>query len=221
MKSTTSTSTDRQGIKAVIFDLDGVLIDAKDWHYEALNRALGLFGLNIPRDDHIVTYDGLPTKKKLEMLSIEHGLPTALHDFINRMKQRYTMELIYTRCRPMFQHQYALSRLRDAGIRLAVASNSIRETLDLMVEKAGLMSLVEFTLSNRDVQKAKPDPEIYQLAITKLGLNPKECLIVEDNPNGIKAAEASGAHLLEVGSVYDVNYENLFSRIRQIEGVSR
>ena len=51
-------------IKAVIFDLDGVLIEAKDWHYESLNRALGLFGLEIPRDDHLVTYDGLPTKKK-------------------------------------------------------------------------------------------------------------------------------------------------------------
>lgn len=78
-------------IKAVIFDMDGVLIDAKDWHYEALNQALELFGYKISRYDHLVTFDGLPTKKKLEMLTIEKGLPKGLHKFINHMKQIYTM----------------------------------------------------------------------------------------------------------------------------------
>lgn len=53
-------------IKAVLFDMDGVLIDAKDWHYEALNKALGLFGLGISRYDHLHTFDGLPTNVKLE-----------------------------------------------------------------------------------------------------------------------------------------------------------
>ena len=72
-------------IKAIIFDMDGVLIDAKEWHYEALNRALSLFGLSISRYDHLTTYDGLPTKKKLEMLSLERDLPRELHSFINEM----------------------------------------------------------------------------------------------------------------------------------------
>jgi beta-phosphoglucomutase-like phosphatase (HAD superfamily) len=89
-------------IKAIIFDMDGVLIDAKDWHYEALNRALGLFGMEISRYDHLVSYDGLPTKKKLEMLSLERGLPYSLHEFINEIKQQYTMELVYTKCNRFF-----------------------------------------------------------------------------------------------------------------------
>ena len=76
-------------IKAVIFDMDGVLIDAKDWHYEALNRALELFGYTISRYDHLVTYDGLPTRKKLEMLTKERDLPKELHSFINEMKQQF------------------------------------------------------------------------------------------------------------------------------------
>ena len=76
-------------IKAIIFDMDGVLIDAKDWHYEALNRALKLFGYNISRYDHLVTFDGLPTRKKLEMLTREHGLPPSLHGFLNfRLRRR-------------------------------------------------------------------------------------------------------------------------------------
>ena len=68
-------------IKAVIFDMDGVLIDAREWHYEALNRALRLFGMEISRTDHLTTFDGLPTRRKLEMLSSTNGLPVELHGF--------------------------------------------------------------------------------------------------------------------------------------------
>ena len=205
-------------IKAVIFDMDGLLIDAKDWHYEALNRSLALFGFSISRYDHLVTFDGLPTSRKLEMLSVERGLPKSLHPFINEMKQRYTMEYVYTRCKPRFVHQYALSKLKSEGIRLALASNSIRNTVDMMMEKADLDQYLDFKLSNQDVKKAKPDPEIYNVAISRLGLKPEECLIAEDNQNGVKAALASGAHLFKVDTVNDVTYKKLSARIREIEG---
>lgn len=205
-------------IKAVIFDLDGVLIDARDWHFEALNKSLNLFGLSISRDDHIVTFDGLPTRKKLEMLSLDRGLPNKLHTFINKMKQKYTMELIFTQCKPTFHHEYALSQLKKKNVKMAVCSNSIRITLDMMIEKAGLNSYFDFTLSNQDVGKPKPDPEIYITAIQKLGLSPDQCLIVEDNANGLKAAEASGAHILKVNSPNDVHWDNLSTRIQQLGG---
>lgn len=204
-------------IKAVIFDMDGVLIDAKEWHYEALNKALALFGFNISRYDHLVTYDGLPTSRKLDMLSVERGLPRSLHKFINDMKQRYTMEYVYMRCKPKFIHQYALARLKADGYKLALASNSVRSSVDMMMEKADLHQYLDFELSNQDVKKAKPDPEIYKVAIKKLGLEPSECLICEDNQNGIKAAIASGAHLFKVGTVNDVTYQNLKRRIDEIE----
>jgi beta-phosphoglucomutase len=204
-------------IKAVIFDMDGVLIDAKDWHYEALNKALSLFGFEINRYDHLVTYDGLPTKKKLEMFSLEKGLPEGLHHFINQMKQNYTMEITYAKCKPIFTHQRALSRLKKDGYKLSLCSNSIRDTIDLMMEKSDLMQYLDFSLSNQDVKKAKPDPEIYNKAIAKLGLRPSECLILEDNKNGIKAALDSGGHLLKIQTVEDVNYENIKNRIIEIE----
>jgi len=204
-------------IEAVIFDMDGVLIDARDWHFEALNRALGLFGYAISRFDHLVTYDGLPTKKKLEMLSLERGLPLQLHDFLNQLKQDYTLEMIYTRCKPIFYHEYALARLHAEGLRLAVASNSIRATVELMMERAALRPYFDVLLSNQDVSKAKPDPEIYTLAIKKLGLTPRQCLIVEDNPNGIKAAEAAGAHVMVVGGIADVTFQNIATHIARAE----
>jgi beta-phosphoglucomutase-like phosphatase (HAD superfamily) len=204
-------------IKAVIFDMDGVLIEAKDWHYESLNKALNLFGYEISRVDHLTTFDGLPTKMKLEMLSKEKGLPIELHSFINEMKQIYTIELIHQLCKPNFIHEYAVSTLKTNGYKLAVASNSIRKTIELMMEKSFLSKYMDIMLSNEDVTNAKPDPEIYITTIERLNLNPEECLILEDNENGIRAAKASKAHVMIVNDVYDVTLENITNRIKEIE----
>ena len=204
-------------IKAIIFDMDGVLIDAKDWHYESLNKALGIFGNEISRYDHLVTFDGLPTKKKLEMLSLEGGFPNGLHSFVNDLKQQYTMDIVYSKCKPVFQHQYALSKLKNSGYSLAVCSNSIRNTIETMMEKSGLAPYLDFIISNQDVKHGKPDPEMYNKAISKLELKPNECLIVEDNENGIKAALASGANLLKVENPNDVHYYNIINRIKELE----
>ena len=204
-------------IKAVLFDMDGVLIDAKDWHYEALNRALGLFGAEISRYDHLHTFDGLPTRVKLEMVSEGQFLPKELHGFINELKQDYTAELIHQKCHPMFHHEYALSRLRSEGYQIAVCSNSIRSTIELMMEKAHLKQYLDLIVSNEDVKKAKPDPEMYITAMQKLGLHPDECIVVEDNPKGIQAGKASGAAVLEVATVYDVDYENSSRQIKECQ----
>ena len=203
-------------IKAILFDMDGVLIDAKEWHYEALNKALDLFGMKISRFDHLTTFDGLPTKKKLEMLSKERHLPRELHDFINEMKQQYTMEIVHTECKPQFIHEYALSRLKSEGYKIAVCSNSIRNTVTTMMDKASLTGYIDLMISNEDVTHGNPDPEMYKLAMKTLGLKPDECLIVEDNENGIKAAKGAGGNLLVVRDVYDTNYTNISSRIKAL-----
>lgn len=205
-------------IKYILFDMDGVLIDAKEWHYEALNKALAIFGISISRYEHIHSFDGLPTREKLKMLSEEIYLPEQLHDFINEMKQVYTLEFIQTCCRPVFQHEYALSRLRSEGYVLAVCSNSVRNTIEMMMEKSALMPYLSGILSNEDVSHPKPDSEIYLKAMEKFGACPGECLILEDNKNGIKAAVDSGAHVMRIGDVGDVNYANIMEAIHGIEG---
>jgi len=204
-------------IKAIIFDMDGVLVDAKDWHFEALNKALKLFGYEISRYDHLVTYDGLPTKVKLEMLSKEKGLPPALHEFISEMKQRYTLEYAFNRCKPRFEHEYALSKLKSSGYHLAVCSNAVRESVQIMLEKSNLSHYFEFVLSNQDVRKSKPDPEIYSIAIGRLKLKPEECLVIEDNEKGVRAAKEAGAHVMAVSSTGEVNYQNIIEKIKGIE----
>ncbi len=202
-------------IKAVLFDMDGVLIDAKDWHYDALNKALRLFGLEISRYDHLHSFDGLPTRVKLKMLSEQYYLPEELHSFINQLKQIYTSELVYQKCHPMFHHEYALSKLHSEGYKIAVCSNSVRSTIVLMMDRAGLSQYVDLIVSNEDVSKSKPDPEMYITAMNKLGMSPSECIVVEDNPNGVKAGLDSGATVLKVASVYDVNYDNILRKIEE------
>lgn len=203
-------------IKAILFDMDGVLIDAKEWHYEALNQALKLFGCEISRFDYVHTFDGLPTKDKLELLGRVSYLPTELHEFINQLKQQYTMEIITQKCKPLFQHEYALSRLKREGYLLAVCSNSKRKTIIEMMERAELLEYLDLIMSNEDVEKAKPNPEIYITTMKKLNLQPEECLILEDNKNGIAAAIASGGHLLKIDTVYDVNYTNIRTKLQSI-----
>ena len=151
------------------------------------------------------------------MLTMERGLPVGLHEFINEIKQSYTMEIIYSKCKPIFQHQYAISRLKTAGYRMAVCSNSVKQSIEAMLQRADLLQYFEFFLSNQDVSQPKPDPEIYLKAMVRLNVLPEECLIVEDNHNGIKAARASGAHLLCVADVSEVNLSNISARIRDLE----
>src|SRR5258708_4810214 len=117
-------------VKAILFDLDGVLVDATEWHYRALNRALYSIGYEIPRLEHLSIYNGLPTSRKLEILTASKGLPRELHAQIRKLKQRYTREEITQHCAPVPEKQELLRRLRDDGHKLAVCSNSIRESVD-------------------------------------------------------------------------------------------
>jgi HAD superfamily hydrolase (TIGR01509 family) len=204
-------------IKAILFDLDGVLVDATEWHYEALNRALGLFGYNISRYEHLTTYNGLPTRKKLEMLSVEKGFPRGLHSMLNRIKQKHTREEILRQCRPVFEKEYMIHQLKREGYKLAVCSNSVRESLERMLLASGIIELFDFLTSNEDVKKPKPDPEMYLLTCEHLGVLPQECVIVEDAEHGLEAARKAGAHVCQVSGFHEVDYDRIHKFINSVE----
>ncbi len=204
-------------IEAVVFDMDGVLIDAREWHYEALNRALRMFGFEIGRSEHLTSFDGLPTRRKLEMLSESHGLPRGLHPVLGVLKQQFTEEFVVTRCHPTFRHRRAVASLRERGMRVGVASNSVRRSVDLMMERAGLAPMLDVVLSNEDVEKAKPAPDIYIEAMHRLGSSPSTTLVVEDNPHGVQAARAANANVLEVSGPHEVTIENILDAIARAQ----
>tara|TARA_B100000427_G_scaffold325640_1_gene332827 strand:- start:454 stop:1842 length:1389 start_codon:yes stop_codon:yes gene_type:complete len=195
----------------VIFDLDGVLVDARELHYEALNRALATVDEKyvVQRQEHLSTYDGLPTSKKLNMLSKNKGLPKELHNAVWKRKQEMTYKIISEEMEYDVRMRDVLRRLREDGYRICCASNSIRESVKMMLLKKGLLEYVEFIYSNQDVKHPKPSPEMYLKCMIKAGIGPKYTLIVEDSHIGRKAALSSGASLCAVRNPDDVTYEKV------------
>jgi HAD superfamily hydrolase (TIGR01509 family) len=212
--------------KLVIFDLDGVLIDSRDLHYDALNNALRKVDERfvISRDEHLSLYDGLNTTKKLKMLTENKGLETKYYDQIWEDKQKATFDLIRG-----FKKQYIIQelfyRIKERGYRIAVASNSIRETVKLALISIGVIDQVDYYVSNEDVARPKPYPEMYWQCMIKMNALPKSTIIVEDSHIGREGALNSGAHLFAVENSSEVNSPNMLQRMFEymntIEGTSR
>lgn len=201
-------------IRHIFYDLDGVLVDACDWHYESLNRALNeVMGFTISRRDHISKYNGLPTNVKLDLLKVD----SRVRPSIWRKKQDYTKQVIRENAIKDLIKVELHEKMRDHGIECSCVTNSIKETAEMMLSSTGQVDFMNNIISNEDVAKPKPDPEPYRLAMLLTGLDPERCLIVEDSPKGVESAIASGAHLLEVSGPNDVNYETVMSRIMEIE----
>ena len=204
-------------IKLVIFDLDGVLVDARDLHYDAMNLALADIYPEciISREEHLSTYDGLPTKKKLELLTQKKGLPENLYNNIWEAKQAKTVELINSMTTD-YRMAHTLSELKKMGNKLYVGSNSVKHTVKMMLLRRGLIEFVDEIFSNQDVNQPKPHPEIYLRCMIHAGVSPRESIIIEDSHVGRKAAIDSGGNLFPVKNPDDVILEDIVKEIEKI-----
>jgi beta-phosphoglucomutase-like phosphatase (HAD superfamily) len=193
-------------IKAILYDLDGVLVDACEWHYESLNRALkAVCDIEISRQDHNSKYNGLPTKVKLEMLCKEGLVKPEQFDRIWQLKQDYTIEVINQKADPYIEKLELHNYTQYHNIISVCVTNSIRETATLMLDKTWQLSYMKFLVCNEDTEKPKPAPDPYLLAMKRLYLHADECIIVEDSDKGYASAKASGAHVIRVRGCHDVD----------------
>jgi HAD superfamily hydrolase (TIGR01509 family) len=199
-------------IKLIIFDLDGVLIEAKNIHYESFNKALGEYAISW--DEHLSTYDGLKTNQKLDMLHHRKGLPKEHFSSIWADKQKYTLEALKD-LKPNMQLQTCMDLLIADGYKLAVCSNSIRKTVLTVLSKFDIIDRFDLILSNEDVQNSKPHPEIYWTAMSMMGCLPEECLIIEDSPYGLLAASRSKASVLRVANPKEITYINIIKQLNK------
>lgn len=182
-------------MKLVVFDLDGVLLDFCEVHYEALNDAISEVSgkaLCISRDEHESTYNGRSTRAKLMMLAEQKGLSPTVFEKIFIRKQQLTADAV-SRVSKSTGLQSMLTRLRNEGYQTACATNCIRATLDAALDALGIRDLFTFTVSNEDVRCPKPDPEIYRICHEKAGVTAKQTMIFEDSPIGLTAARLSGS----------------------------
>jgi HAD superfamily hydrolase (TIGR01509 family) len=205
-------------IKLIIFDLDGVLIDAKKIHYEALNLALAKVNQNLIIDwsDHLSIYDGLKTSQKLDLLSKNKGLSPSFYDQIWKEKQEYT-ESMLDKLHYNENIYNCLHYLKTQGYLIACCSNSIANTINKSLEKIKTLDFFDLILSNEDVVNSKPHPEMYWQAMSKFRIYPEETMIIEDSPHGLKAASSSGAHVYRVKNPEDITLKNIINNIKSFE----
>lgn len=204
-------------IKAVFFDLDGVLVNACDWHYHSLNEALrNISDTEIERDEHMSTFNGLPTKKKLQLLSDNGRIKTEDHDKIWNEKQLLTEKVIQVHAKVDIDKQNLHKLLQKRGLILCCVTNSIRKTALLMLEKTGQLNFMKTVITNEDVVNPKPNSEGYQKAIDFFNLDSREVLIIEDSDKGYEAAIGTGAHVFRVKDPSFVNIKNVFNKIESL-----
>ncbi len=206
--------------KAIIFDLDGVLVESKDIHYEALNTALHHVAgpkYVISRQEHELVFDGLSTNQKLGLLSRMKGLPEQMHQAVFIEKQELTLELFRQGVQPNQEIIETLSALKELGFAIAVASNCIRASVIALLDALRVLDYVDAFFSNEDVKNPKPSPDIYLKAASAFGCKPREVVIVEDSIKGFEAAVRAGGNLCRVRSPQDVRLSHLLKFISEVE----
>ena len=204
-------------IKLVIFDLDGVLVEAKEIHYQTLNDAIEYVvgeDMVISMEEHLSAYDGKKTMEKLKMLTERKGLHPTYYQRIFDTKQAFTLTAL-RKLSPDIRLQTLMEKLKNNGYMLAVCSNSIRRTVLTALGKLGLIEHMDLIISNEDVKNSKPHPEMYWKAMSIMGVLPEETLIVEDSPPGLLAASRSRAQVLRVNNPKDLTEAKLFDKLTE------
>lgn len=204
-------------MKLVIFDLDGVLVDIKLVHYNALNQAItDIAGLKyiISYEEHLAVYDGLKTKQKLELLTKTKNLPQEFHQNIWNAKQKLTHKELLD-IKPNFKIIQLFEKLKSKDYKLACCSNSIKQTVETVTEKLGIKKYFDVLLSNEDVINSKPHPEVFWKAMSLLNALPEQTLIIEDSPHGLLAANRASCETIRVTSAKEIENENFIEIIKE------
>jgi len=206
-------------IKGIFFDLDGVLVNSRILHYETFRDALKEVCANteLTWAEHEKRFDGLSTRRKLDLLRQSNTITEEEAQRIFERKQRLTEERLPFLMKARESLKVLLITLNNQGFRLFCCSNSIRKTLDKTLQLLEIQPFFEATYSNEDVEKPKPSPEIYQKAMKDAFLSSSDCLIIEDSLVGKQAAYASGAYVLEVEDAEDLTNTLLRETLYTIE----
>ena len=202
----------------IVFDLDGVLVDSKTIHFDALNDALRALSPDyiITKEEQENIYEGLPTKAKLSLLNKYKGLPEESFDSVWRLKQDITSTM-FSNIPEDKELIGLLTIIKDNKINIAVASNSIRNTVFDCLEGLGIVHLIDHVVSNEDVKHPKPHPEMYWKAMSYFGVIADETVIFEDSLVGKLAARDSKATLIEIKNRADLTEDKINKAISLLQ----
>lgn len=179
-------------IKALLFDLDGTLIDSEKFHFDCWNTFLAPYNVHIEFKDWLGNYAGIPLPKNAKTIIDRYKIDEDLASFIER-REKITFDGFRTTDIGLMP--YALEFVQFAyekGLTLAVVTASPKIDVEAVFDRNGLAKYFSLFVTRTDVSKSKPDPESYNLCVERLGLAKEECIVFEDTLNGVKSALAAG-----------------------------
>lgn len=181
-----------QNIKAVIFDMDGVLVNSEPFYVEVEQKNFRQLGLSVSEEEH-QTYQGTATDRMWQLIKEKHGVSHPVEELVkmtNALVTPYFQSL--EKIDPMPGVEKLIKKLKDNGMPLALASSSYSDVIQIILQKTKLKKYFEVVVDSQMAGSSKPEPDIFLLSANKLDVEPKNCLVIEDSTNGIAAAKAAG-----------------------------
>lgn len=207
-------------VRAILFDLDGVLTDTAELHFQSWKSVADELGIPFDRAAN-EALRGLSREESLERLlgpRCAEFTPDEKAAITRQKNEAYLDRVRRMSLRDVFPGAADLLRdLRSAGVRLAVASSS--RNAHAVVERLGIGPLLDAIVDGNDAPRSKPDPQVFLLAAKRLGVAPQDCVVVEDAASGVAAALAAGMRVVGVGPVERVGMAHL--RVTRIGALTR
>jgi beta-phosphoglucomutase family hydrolase len=177
-------------IKAVIFDLDGVIVESENAHIEAEKQTFLKYNVLMSTEE-LHRYTGTTAKEMFTQLIAKYKLNTTFEE-INSQKEKILFRLLEQDAEPTKGVLSFMQELKRRGIRLAVGSSSPRKLADYVLKKLNIAGSFDCIITVEDVEHSKPNPETFLKAAKELKLSPSQCLVIEDAKLGIEAAKGAG-----------------------------
>ena len=181
-------------IKAIIFDMDGVLIDSEPLYFKANVLSLKPHGIDLTKDDYLEFGVAKGIKNLYIKLSEKYGVELD-HDLVNELKRKYLTDLMRTRLQPRPGAKELLDLLEDKYL-LGLASSSGRKTINESLSAVNMRKYFKEISSGADVEQTKPFPDVYLNVAEKLCVEPESCVAIEDSESGVTAGKRAGMKVI-------------------------
>ena len=185
--------------QAVIFDVDGVLVDSYEAHYESWQLACRQRGLEMTTDEVVATFGRTSREIIVHLWGGQYATAAAVAKLDN-LKEAYFRELLQRDFPAMDGAAELIRDLHQAGFRLAVGSSGPPDNVSLVLDRLGCRSYFHGIVTGVDVKRGKPDPQVFLLGAERAGVAPPHCVVIEDAPVGVAAAHAAGMKCIAIAS---------------------
>lgn len=216
----------RMRVDAVIFDFDGVVVDSEPTHHAGFQRVLRGVGIEMSQQDYYEKYLCYSDRDVFRICAADRGVELTAEriEELIREKGRVVLDLFAQGVEPMHGAVELIGAISDAGTPLAICSMALREEIEAAARAVGVYDRFDVVTSAEDVTKGKPDPDGYELTRRRLEdlhgrpIAADRCVVFEDSPGGIQAANAAGMKVVAVTNTYPA--EDLTAAARVVDSLA-